>query len=688
MSMHRFSRPSTTCARAAAGLLAGAMLAGAPPPNATTAARADETAFVHREAGATKSITAEDGTTWAAASGYVGVARLAHSGGDIAGTTNDSLYHAQRWGMTGWNVAVPASGEYRVKLHLADAYWTQPNRRVFDVTAEGNMMAEGVDIVAAVGPKAAHVVEFTTTVTDGRLDLGFLKRKDNVTIGAIEVLRLSPAPPVPPPPPDITPPGGTSEIDNQQLGQGTPFVSRMVASPTPVTDKAGNVWGRWSATLGSINLDRGLKDFDIAGTDDDALYRSNVWDARGYSLDVPGPGTYQVRVLMAENTFWHKGGRVFGITAEGAAKVDEVDITAAVGPRAAHEVTFTTEVTDGVLDLEFVKKIDNPLVSAIEVSSVGPIVPAAANPRNHPGLPFPLGPGNAFKQDISTAPLAENGAAVGDYVAREVAARYGGYAGFNAYDFSVGMNVADATTKRVDLVHTCAVSWGVPPNLFDGAGHFTGVPVPEDAKAATGSDGQMTIYDPATDQMWEFWKMQRDPATGQWGACWGGRIDNWSTNESVFPAGFGASASGMAIAPGMVTMAEARAGRIDHALTLALPGPSALGVSWPANRTDGSSTDADAPYEGQRLRLRSDLDLDSYNLTPIGRMIAESAQKYGFIVTDKSGAVSVSAESGLVQESRTGVNPWRQYLGGGGWAAMRHFPWSELEALPIDYGKP
>lgn len=59
-----------------------------------------------------------------------------------------------------------------------------------------------------------------------------------------------------------------------------------------------------------------------------------------------------------------------------------------------------------------------------------------------------------------------------------------------------------------------------------------------------------------------------------------------------------------------------------------------------------------------------------------------------FIVTDKSGAVAVSAESGLLERQRTGSNPWDRYLGGGGWATFRDFPWGELEALPLNYGKP
>ena len=111
-------------------------------------------------------------------------------------------------------------------------------------------------------------------------------------------------------------------------------------------------------------------------------------------------------------------------------------------------------------------------------------------------------------------------------------------------------------------------------------------------------------------------------------------------------------------------------------------------VSWPANRSDGYTRDVDALRIGQRLRLDPRVDVDSLGLTPFGEMVARAAQTYGFIVTESSGAVAITTESGAMEHARTGVNPWPTLLGGPAYTALANFPWDRLQALPPDYGKP
>ena len=70
-------------------------------------------------------------------------------------------------------------------------------------------------------------------------------------------------------------------------------------------------------------------------------------------------------------------------------------------------------------------------------------------------------------------------------------------------------------------------------------------------------------------------------------------------------------------------------------------------------------------------------------------MIAVAAQKYGFIVNDKGGAVAVIAEDGTSTAAVTGTNPWTTLLNGvPSYSMMRNFPWDRLQALPRDYMKP
>ena len=74
---------------------------------------------------------------------------------------------------------------------------------------------------------------------------------------------------------------------------------------------------------------------------------------------------------MAE-IYWDAAGkRVFDVKAENKVVLDNFDIfRAAGGKNVAHDKTFTVEVTDGRLDLDFVSLVNNAKVSAIAVDLV------------------------------------------------------------------------------------------------------------------------------------------------------------------------------------------------------------------------------------------------------------------------------------------------------------------------------
>ena len=88
-----------------------------------------------------------------------------------------------------WNFDVP-NGDYTVNLIFAEV-WTgaQTNGiRVFDVEIEGNPVLTDFDQTAAYGWNTAGVETFNVTVTDGNLDIDFIKGIENPNIKAIEIL--------------------------------------------------------------------------------------------------------------------------------------------------------------------------------------------------------------------------------------------------------------------------------------------------------------------------------------------------------------------------------------------------------------------------------------------------------------------------------------------------------------------
>ena len=61
---------------------------------------------------------------------------------------------------------------------------------------------------------------------------------------------------------------------------------------------------------------------------------------------------------------------------------------------------------------------------------------------------------------------------------------------------------------------------------------FDAVPIPANAQPAAGPDAEMTIWQPSTDKLWEFFEMQKK-ADG-WHAAWGGAIQNVSQSPGYY----------------------------------------------------------------------------------------------------------------------------------------------------------
>jgi hypothetical protein len=230
---------------------------------------------------------------------------------------------------------------------------------------------------------------------------------------------------------------------------------------------------------------------------------------------------------------------------------------------------------------------------------------------------------------------------------------------------------------------------GVNPSLQ--AALSAGVPIPAGARPAAGTDMHMAIYQPSTDTLWEFWQA-RSLADG-WHASWAGAMRDVSASPGYYTSGawpgltptqgwnWGATAASLPIMAGLITLDDLRRGRIDHALALAVPNPCGRLFSWPAQRTDGSSTSADCIPEGAHLRLDPHLDLSALDLPPMTRMLAEAAQRYGIVIRDRT-----NHETTFFAEDPTPSGARLHGAGGlyGGiepWTFVPRFPWSRLELL-------
>jgi hypothetical protein len=215
------------------------------------------------------------------------------------------------------------------------------------------------------------------------------------------------------------------------------------------------------------------------------------------------------------------------------------------------------------------------------------------------------------------------------------------------------------------------------------------VPLPASAQPSAGTDGDLVVWQPSTNRLWEFWRLVHD-ATG-WHASWGGVMRDVSQNPGVFGDGaypgarpwWGVSASSLPLVGGLITLEDIERGNINHALAIAIPGVRAGFYTSPAQRDDGTSPEPLALPEGAHLRLNPKLDLSTLNLPPLILMIAKAAQRYGIFVRDKSSVVQFFAQD----PAPLGADP---YVGQQGYFESKYpnqllapFPWSELELLKM-----
>ena len=253
----------------------------------------------------------------------------------IAQTDNDPLYQTEYYGQDFDYSQSVANGNYDVTLHFAETVFYQPGKRVFDVSAEDQLILDNFDIIDEAGGQDIAIEKtFTVGVNDGNLDLDFLAEVNNAKISAIEIK------------PDYT-------------------IARVNAGKDAYTDSLGIEWLSNDGLSGGRNSSR---DNAIAQTDDDPLYQSEYYgEDFDYSQSVAN-GNYDVTLHFAETVFYQPGQRVFDVSAEDQLILDNFDIISeASGKNIAIERTFTVGVDDGTLELDFLAEVNNAKISAIEI---------------------------------------------------------------------------------------------------------------------------------------------------------------------------------------------------------------------------------------------------------------------------------------------------------------------------------
>jgi hypothetical protein len=225
---------------------------------------------------------------------------------------------------------------------------------------------------------------------------------------------------------------------------------------------------------------------------------------------------------------------------------------------------------------------------------------------------------------------------------------------------------------------------------------YSAVPLPAGAQPESQSDHHLTVYQPSTDKLWEFWGFSYN-SSGQPQARYGGRMCSVSTNPGHFITtsspcnqvkGWGATATSIPLLAGLIRLPEGDALNIPHSLALSVP-KSNCQFRSPAQRTDGGcSPGVQHLPPGARLRLPASLNVDALPMHPLGKAIARAVQRYGMHIMDRSGSIALYADQDNIAGSdgqkyvASGGRSWSQIRGGSSAEqVMAGFPWSQLQML-------
>jgi hypothetical protein len=251
-------------------------------------------------------------------------------------------------------------------------------------------------------------------------------------------------------------------------------------------------------------------------------------------------------------------------------------------------------------------------------------LPAPAAASSLPGAPhckvFPRD--NAFNQRVDSLPVAPDSARIVSSIGLEDGLHPDfGSGTYQGRPIGIPFDIVSRRTHR-------------SPLSFDYADESdrVGYPIPKNVhiEGGAGADGDRhaLLVDRDSCRLYELYALER--SGGGWHA---GSGATWRLRSNrVRHAGWtSADAAGLPILPGLARYDEVRRGRIDHALRFTVSETRNAFV-FPARHFASSLSDPALPRMGERLRLKSGVDISHYPRQ--ARIVLQALKTYGMLVAD------------------------------------------------------
>lgn len=188
--------------------------------------------------------------------------------------------------------------------------------------------------------------------------------------------------------------------------------------------------------------------------------------------------------------------------------------------------------------------------------------------------------------------------------------------------------------------------------------------IPSDVDPDPRYDGWFTVFDVSKPVAYDLWRARREDD----GSISYNYMRKWDLNGPGYQAPYQPSArgSGLPLFAGLIRPNELRAGLINHALAISVPGPAQSVFVQPASATDGNGRVTSLP-EGARIRLKSNVTIpppvDPVTQRPIRltsqqkRMsdaIVAALRTYGAIVVDRAAVPTLYAQRDVTRQMISG----------------------------------
>jgi len=249
-----------------------------------------------------------------------------------------------------------------------DAIAVQVDAGQVDVLAQGRTERVGKGQSYSIGTKQAVAAPGANRLLQTLASSQIVARPPRPTPTGTLVLSVTPTASVTPLPMATRPAASPARTPKPPSS----VVIRVNCGGPAYQDTQGNRWaadqqyteGSWGYVGGKVYTTGN----EIAKTDDDLLYQSERWGNFFYLFDIPN-GTYQVTFYFAEIYRDAPGIRKFSVRLEGHQVLSDLDLVAVAGRDVAHVETFTVDLMDGQLGIEFKQSLDNPKINALSISA-------------------------------------------------------------------------------------------------------------------------------------------------------------------------------------------------------------------------------------------------------------------------------------------------------------------------------